>query len=107
YNTVIDPLRKTPVDQKVLDRARIKLRSDLYDTIGATGGFGLADMLASLALFDDNPARINTLEAEFAKVTPDLIQKTAQEYLRAENRTILLWEPKAAEPAAPAPAAKQ
>jgi len=107
YNTVIDPLRKAPIDQKMLDRARIKLRSDLYDTIGATGGFGLADMLASLALFDDNPARINTLETEFQKVTPELIQKTAQEYLRPENRTILLLEPKAAEPAAAAPAAKQ
>ena len=32
---------------------------------------------------------INQLEAEFRKVTPALIQKTAQEYLRPENRTIL------------------
>ena len=39
--------------------------------------------------FDDNPARINTLEQEFRKVTPELLQKTAQEYLRAGNRTVL------------------
>jgi predicted Zn-dependent peptidase len=36
-------------------------------------------------------------------VTPALIQKTAQEYLRPENRTILVLETKPAEaPTAPA-----
>jgi zinc protease len=99
---VIEPLRSKPVDQKTLDRARIKLRSDLYDTIGGQGGFGLVDLLASFALFDDNPARINSLVAEFEKVTPAQIQKTAQEYLRPENRTVIVLNPQAAPAAAPA-----
>jgi predicted Zn-dependent peptidase len=91
------------VDKEILDRARVKLRSGLYDSIGQLGGFGLADLLASFALFDDNPARINTLVSEFEKVTPQLIQKTAQEYLSPENRTVLVLETKPAEaPAAPA-----
>jgi predicted Zn-dependent peptidase len=94
-NSVIEPLRTRPIDQKTLDRALVKLRSSLYDSMNDSNGFGLADMLASFALFDDNPARVNTLEAEFRKVTPALIQKTAQEYLRPENRTILILEPKA------------
>ena len=89
----LEPLRTKPVDQKTLDRALVKLRSDLYDTIGGQGGFGLVDLLASFALFDDNPARVNSLVAEYEKVTPALIQKTAQEYLRPENRTVLLIEP--------------
>jgi zinc protease len=89
----IEPLRTKPVDQKMLDRALVKLRSDLYDTIGGQGGFGLVDLLASFALFDDNPARVNSLVAEYEKVTPALIQKTAQEYLRPENRTVLLIQP--------------
>jgi len=45
-------------------------------------------------LFDDNPGRINTLEDEFKKVTPELIRKTAEEYLRPANRTILVLEHK-------------
>ena len=102
-DSVIDPLLAAPIDQKTLDRARVKLRSDLYDNIGQVGGFGLADMLASFALFDDNPARINSLDAEFQKVTPALIEKTAQEYLRRGNRTILIDQPASA-PAASAPA---
>jgi predicted Zn-dependent peptidase len=99
----IETLRAKQVDKETLDRARVKLRSGLYDSIGAVGGFGLADLLASFALFDDNPSRINSLDEEFQKVTPQLIQKTAQEYLRPENRTVLVLETKTAEaPAAPA-----
>jgi zinc protease len=100
----IEPLRAKPVDQKTLDRAMGKLRSDLYDTVGQFNGFGLVDLLASFALFDDDPGRVNTLVSEYQKVTPELIQKTAQEYLRPENRTVLLIQPQQPAPAA-APAA--
>ena len=100
----MEPLRTKPVDQKTLDRAMGKLRSDLYDTVGRHNGFGLVDLLASFALFDDNPARVNSLVSEYQKVTPELIQKTAQEYLRPENRTVLLIQPQQQAPAA-APAA--
>ena len=55
--------------------------------------FPAADLLASFAMFDDDPARINGIEEEFAAVTPKLIQRTVQEYLRPTNRTILLVEP--------------
>jgi len=95
----IEPLRTKPVDQKSLDRALVKMRSDLYDTVGQGSGFGLVDLLASFALFDDDPSRVNSLVSEYQKVTPELILKTAKEYLRPENRTVLLIQPQ------PAPAA--
>jgi zinc protease len=105
-DSVIEPLRTKPVDQKTLDRALVKLRSDLYDTIGGQAGFGLVDLLASFALFDDNPARVNSLVSEFEKVTPALVQKTAQEYLRPGNRTVIVLNPQAQPPTA-APAKNQ
>jgi zinc protease len=92
--SVIAPLRSKPVDQAVLDRALVKFRSNLYDDLGRLNGFGRADMLASFALFDDNPSRINDIEAQLRKVTPALIQKTAAEYLVPENRTVLVVETK-------------
>src|ERR1700716_2729680 len=101
---VIESIQTKPVDPKTLDRALVKLRSDLYDTMGSQGGFGLVDLLASFALFDDNPARVNSLVSEYEKVTPALIQKTAQEYLRPENRTVLVIQPGAQ--AAPGASAK-
>ncbi len=90
---VIRTLQTTPVDQAVLQRNLTKLRSNLYDTLTQFGGFGRADMLASFALFDDDPAKINSIEDKFRAVTPELIQKTAVEYLRNTNRTVLTIEP--------------
>jgi zinc protease len=89
----IEALREAPPDPAVLDRARVKMRSALYDSIESTFGFGRADLLASFALFDGDPSRINALEGEFARVTPELLLATAKEYLRPGNRTILTIEP--------------
>ncbi len=96
-DSVIEPLRTKPVGEAELNRALVKFRSDLYDQLGQSNGFGRADLLASFALFDDNPARINDIETQLHKVTPALIQKTAAEYLRPTNRTVLIVEPKAAD----------
>lgn len=92
-DAVIEPLRAAPVDAATLERARTKLRSSFYTYLESLGGFGKADLLASFALFDDDPARINRLEDEFAKVTPELLQRTAQEYLRPGNRTVYTVTP--------------
>lgn len=83
------------LDQAELDLAIVKMRSSLYDNLSQLYGFGTADLLASFALFDDDPARINTLEEQFKKITPEVVKKTADEYLRPTNRTILILDPKA------------
>ena len=101
-DTTIAPLRARPVNSKSLDRARVKLRSSLYDTMGQFGGFGLMDLLSSFALFDDDPGRVNSLVAQFSKVTPELLQKTAEEYLRPTNRTIIELQPASRDAGAPA-----
>jgi predicted Zn-dependent peptidase len=95
FDAAIEPLRTTPVDQATLDRAIVKLRSSLYQEMEQFAGFGKANLLASFALFDDDPSRINTLEAGFKQVTPDILLKTAQEYLRPTNRTIEFITPAA------------
>ena len=102
----IEKLRAAPVDKETLARAVVKTRSDLYDNIDSLFGFGRADLLASFALFDDDPGKINGLEGEFRKVTAELIQKTAREYLRPTNRTVLVIEPKAEPKGEPKPESK-
>jgi predicted Zn-dependent peptidase len=91
----IEKLRTTPIDKETLARAMVKTRSELYDAIDGLFGFGKADLLCSYALFDDDPGKINRIEDEFRKVTPDLVLKTAKEYLRPTNRTVLVVEAKA------------
>jgi len=90
-DAVINEVREDGVSADQLDRARVKLRSDFYDAVDS--GFGRADLLASFALFDDRPQRINELEQHFASVTPALVKKTATEYLRPTNRTVLAVVP--------------
>lgn len=89
----IQKLDKEGVSQELLDLAIVKMRSRLYDQVSQLYGFGKADLLASFALFENDPKRINQLESEFRKVTPELIQKTLREYLRPTNRTILTINP--------------
>ncbi|MGC3947008.1 MAG: pitrilysin family protein [Chryseolinea sp.] len=84
------------VTKEDTDLAIVKLRSDFYNTVGGNN-VGRADLLAVFALFDNDPSRINKLEDEFRKVTPELIKKTAAEYLNPSNRSILIVDPKAAQ----------
>jgi zinc protease len=93
-DTEIERLQTTPVTKEQLELALVKSRSAFYAEQEAFLGFGRANLLASFALFDDNPGLINQVEAEFRKVTPELIQKTASEYLRRTNRTVLTIAPK-------------
>jgi zinc protease len=89
-DAVIEKIQNQPLPQSEIDRAIVKFRSGLYDTMTQFGGFGRADLLASFALFDDNPKAINEIEANFRKVTPAMIQKTAKDYLRKTNRTVVI-----------------
>jgi predicted Zn-dependent peptidase len=103
---VIEDVRANGVIAEELARARTKIRSQLYSTIDSGGRIGLVDLLAVYALFDNDPAAVNRIEDGFAKVTPALIKKTAQEYLRPTNRSIYVIEPGAAQPAAAPKGAK-
>jgi len=87
---VIERLRNEPVDAATLDRAKVRFRSEHYDMLAS--GFGRADLLASYALFDDNPAGIRDIEPGILAVTPALLLATAKEYLRPTNRTVLTLE---------------
>lgn len=90
---VIMDLKENGVTQEMLDNAIVKMRSSLYDNLGGFFGFGRADLLASFALFDDDPSRINEIEGRFKEVTLEEVNQTIDEYLAKRNRTILTLKP--------------
>jgi len=92
---VIARVQKAGVSEADLHRARTRLRAGLYSIIGSSTRFGLANLLASFALFDDDPSRINRLEREFDAVTPGLVRRVARQYLRRTNRTVIELDPAA------------
>ena len=56
-DAVVAKVQQQPLDQATLDRALVKMRSSLYASTEQFAGFGRANLLASFALFDDDPAR--------------------------------------------------
>ncbi len=105
-DSVIEDIRTKPVSAGELERARTKIRSNLYNLADPSTRFGLIDLLAVGAMWENDPQWVNRLEAGFDQVTPELILATAREYLRPTNRSILLVQP-APKPAAPATGASQ
>ena len=87
-------LRDEPVDAGEIRRARAKRLVEFYLSVdNASMRDGIIDLLASFALFDDDPTRINRIEDGFDQVTPELIQATAREYLAPERRTVVFAVP--------------
>ncbi len=95
-DSVVGTLSSKPVDEETLSRARVKFRSHFYDIMGEMVGVGKIDLLASFALFDGDPSKVNSIETEIQRVTPEQIQKTAQEYLRPTNQTVVALATKSA-----------
>ncbi len=96
-DAAIARLQSEPPSADEMARALTKIRAGVYDIVGSSTRFGLVDLLASFALFDDDPARINDIEEQFRAVTPELVMQVARDYLRATNRTVLRLESAPAE----------
>ena len=100
-------IQAEPPSKEELDRALTKLRASLYDLAGSSTRFGLVDLLACFALFDDDPGHINRLESEFRAVPPALISDVARKYLAPAQRTVQIVEPGRAQAAPAAPGSPQ
>jgi len=101
-DAAISRLQAAPPTAVELERAQTKIRAALYDLAGSSTRFGLLDLLASFALFDDDPHRINRIESDFRAVPPELISDVARRYLTPARRTIQVVIPgQAAAGAAP------
>jgi zinc protease len=92
-DATIADLDAKPIGRAELERARTKIRSAFYDLAGSSTRFGLTDVLGCFALFDDDPTRINRVDAEFRNVTAADLARVAHEYLRPAQRTVLSLQP--------------
>jgi len=86
------------VTAKELADAKVRFRSSYYDQLES--GFGKANLLASFALFRDDPGLINTSLQSFENVTAAQVKTAAAKYLVASNRTIIDRVPETKAPTA-------
>ena len=86
---VIDAVQEHGISEEELRQAKINFRSSFLENLESQGGFGRADLLAALALYDDNPNKINTILTDIEAVTAAQVQAAAKKYLVPANRTII------------------
>jgi len=86
---VINAVQEHGISDEELKQAKVNLRSSFLESLegGIIPGFGRADLLAALALYDDDPNRINTILGELDNVTAADVQQAAKKYLVPANRT--------------------
>jgi zinc protease len=86
---VIGGIQEHGITDDELKQAKINFRSSFLDSLegGMIPGFGRADLLAALTLYDDNPNRINTILSDLDKVTAAEVQQAAKKWLVPSNRT--------------------
>jgi len=84
-DAVIRDVQEHGVTKKELADAKVRFRANFYDLIESTQG--RANLLASFALFRDDPTRINRIVDRFNAVTAAQVQDVAKRYLAPENRT--------------------
>jgi predicted Zn-dependent peptidase len=82
------------IDQKSLDRVRAGQRFQFVNGLQTTGGFGgIADQLAEGYTYYKNPNRVNTILADYDKVTVAQLKKLAASRLVTNNRVRLVYVP--------------
>jgi zinc protease len=88
---VINAVQEHGISEEELQQAKVNFRSSFLENLegGIIPGFGRADLLAALALYDDNPNRINTILSDLDKVTAAEVKAAAQKYLVPSNRTVI------------------
>ena len=86
-DAIVRDVQEHGVTKKELSDAKVRFRSNFYDQLEST--FGKANLLASFALFRDDPSRINKILDIYGAVTLEQVQSAARKYLVPENRTAI------------------
>jgi zinc protease len=87
--SVLADVRAKGITEAELKQAKTALRSSFLEELegGFMPRFGRANLLAAFALFDDDPARINTILEELDKVTVDDVKAAAGRWFVKTNQT--------------------
>ena len=92
----IEKLKTAPVEAWEMDKARANAKRAVV--AGLTSSLQRANQLAEFAAEFGNPALINQRIDRITKVTAADVQKAANTYFTAANRTVVITVPKGAAP---------
>jgi predicted Zn-dependent peptidase len=95
--SVLAEIRTKGISEAELAQAKTALKSSFFEDMegGMMPRFGRANLLAAFALFDNDPARINTILAELDQVTVDDVKAAAGRWFVPANQTSIDSRPAA------------
>jgi zinc protease len=83
----VKEFQEKPVDAARLDQVRKRLRYEM--ALGLDNSDAIANVLASYVALKRTPATMNALFDQYAKLTPEDLQRAAAKYLVEKSRTIV------------------
>jgi zinc protease len=86
-DSVVSDIQNNGVTDRELHDAKVRNESNFFDQLES--GTGKANLLASFALFDDDPGKVNRLLPLYDAVTAEQIREAARKYLGPSNRTVI------------------
>ena len=86
-DAVLADVREHGVTKRELADAKTRFRSNFYDQLESSAG--RAHLLATQALFHDDPSRVNRVLEAYESVTAEQVRDAARRWLVPENRTVI------------------
>jgi zinc protease len=96
----IEKVKAGPIDAWEIEKTRNAALRNFVATM--TSSLSRAISLSQYAVFYNEPGLINTRYQRLSSITAADVQRVAKQYLTAENRTVVITNPKAAAPTNPA-----
>ena len=96
----IERVKTGPIEPWEIDKTRNAALRGFVGTLGSSLSRALS--LSQYAVFYNDPGLINTRYQRLSSITAADVQRVAKQYLTAENRTVIITNPKPATPTSPA-----
>jgi zinc protease len=92
----IERLKSDPIESWEVEKARNAARRSFLSSL--TSSLQRAVLMSQLAVYYDDPGLINTRYERLSAITAADVQRVAKQYLTAQNRSVVITNPKPAGP---------
>jgi predicted Zn-dependent peptidase len=90
----IERVKNEPVEDWEIEKTMIQNRRQIVQSMQST--LTRANLLGQFAVYYDDPGLFNNIESRYKDITKADLQRVARAYLNAENRTVIITNPKRA-----------
>ena len=95
-NDIIEDVQKNPISETEYQKIQNQMENDFVTSNNTVAG--IAESLANYKMYFGDANLINTELERYRKVTRDDLKRVANKYFNKNNRVVIYWLPKGAQP---------